>query len=80
MDTCSSTGSSLAVAGLILGFWLIGVGWRGYSYARQTVVGLDYLAIGMVLFALAVLTSVIKGGVLPWGFWNRKGKLPDPVD
>jgi hypothetical protein len=72
--------TSLVVAGLILVSWLVAVGWRGYSYARQTVIGLDYLAIGMVLFALAVLTSAIKGGVLPWGFWNGKAKVPDSVD
>ena len=70
---------SLAVAGVILSSWLVVVGWRGYCSARQAVVGLDYLAIGMVLFALAVLTSVVKGGVLPWGFWNRKGKVSDSI-
>jgi hypothetical protein len=72
--------TSLTVAGLTLGFWVVAIGWRGYSYARHAVVGLDYLAIGMVLFALAVLTSVIKGGVLPWDFWNRKDKVPDSVE
>jgi hypothetical protein len=71
---------SLVVAGIVLGFWMIAIGWRWYSHARQTVVGLDYLATGMVLFALAVLTCVIKGGILPWGFWNRKGKVPDSLD
>ncbi len=56
---------SLASAGLILIFWVIAAGWRGYSSLRQVVAGIDYIAIGMVLFSLAVLTSMAKGGVLP---------------
>ena len=71
--------TSLTVAGLILSFWLVAVGYRGYCSARHVVVGLDYLAIGMVLFALAVLTSVVKGGIVPWGFWTRKGEVSDSI-
>jgi hypothetical protein len=33
----------------------------------------------MVLFALAVLTSTVKGGVLPWRFTNRKGNVSDSI-
>lgn len=72
--------TSLMIAGLTLSSWLVVLGWRGYISARQVVAGLDYLAIGMILFALAVLTSVVKGGVMPWGFGVRKGKAPDSVD
>jgi hypothetical protein len=72
--------TSLMIAGITLSSWLVVLGWRGYSSARQVVAGLDYLAIGMILFALAVLTSVFKGGVMPRGFGVRKGKLPDSVD
>ena len=71
---------SRAVGGIILCAWLAAVGGRGYGSLRRIVAGLDYLAIGMVLFALAVLTSMAKGGVLPWKLTDRKGKLPDTSD
>jgi hypothetical protein len=60
--------------------WRVAVGWRGYLFARHAVLGLDYFAIGMIHFALAALTSVVKGGVLPWGFWNGKGKVSDSIE
>ena len=66
--------TSLRVAGVILSSWLVVVGCQGSISARQAVVGLDYLALGVVLFALAVLTSVVKGGVLPQGFGTGEGK------
>ena len=71
---------SRAVAGLILCAWLAAVGGRGYGSLRRIVAGLDYLAIGMALFTLAVLTSMAKGGVLPRKMMDRKGKLPDASD
>jgi len=55
---------SLFTAGLILASWLIWSGWRGYRSARQLVAGLDYIALGMLSFALAWLTSLVKGGKL----------------
>jgi hypothetical protein len=55
---------SLACAGLVVACWLSAAGWRGYRSLRHVVVGLDYIALGIVLFALAVLTSVAKGGLL----------------
>ena len=45
--------------------WLVTAGWRGYLALRQVVLGLDYLALGMAAFALAVFVSVAKGRVLP---------------
>ena len=50
-------------AGLILIFWLVGVGWRGYCSLRQFAAGIDYIAIGMLLFSVAVMTSMVKGGM-----------------
>ena len=51
--------TSLAGAGLILASWLGVAGWRGYGSLRHHVAGLDYIALGLVLFALAVLASLV---------------------
>jgi len=58
---------SLTAAGLIAASWLAVLGWRGYGALRQIAPGLDFIAVGLVFFSLAVLTSMAKGGVLPWG-------------
>jgi hypothetical protein len=69
--------TSLASAGLILSSWLGITGWRGYCSLRQVVVGIDYIALGMILFTLAVLTSLVKGGVLTRRVAMKSEKLPD---
>jgi hypothetical protein len=66
---------SLAGASLILFFWLAVTGCRGYVCLRKTVGGLDYIAIGMLLLGLAVLTSMAKGGALPWKIGDRKREV-----
>jgi hypothetical protein len=66
-------GPSLCAAGLIFASWLIGFGWRGYCSLRHVVAGLDYIALGLASFALAWLTSLIKGGVVPLGSTASKG-------
>ncbi len=58
---------SILSALLILSGWIAVMGCRGYVSLRKTVAGLDYIATGVVLLALAVLTSMAKGGALPWG-------------
>ncbi len=72
--------TSRAAAGLILAAWLAAAGCRGYWSLRRVVAGLDYIAVGLVLFSLAVLTSMAKGGVLPWRVLDQKGKVPDAPD
>jgi hypothetical protein len=52
-----------AAAVLVVG-WLASLGWLGYGWLRQLVAGLDYLALSLAVFVLAVLTSLIKSGVL----------------
>jgi hypothetical protein len=69
--------ASLASAGLNLFCWLAALGCRGYASLRQTIGGIDYIAIGMMLFGMAVLTSMAKGGVLPWKLLGRRDKLPN---
>ena len=68
--------TSLTCAGLIGLAWLVANGWAGYLGARRAVAGLDYLAVGMALFALAVLTSVGKAGLLTRG---KAGRGPKPL-
>jgi hypothetical protein len=58
---------SILSALLILSGWVAVMGCRGYVSLRRAVTGLDYIAIGMVLLGLAVLTSMAKGGAIPWG-------------
>jgi hypothetical protein len=55
---------------------LVVLGFRGYSSLRRVVVGIDYIAIGMLLFSMAVLISMAMGGVLPWQPAGRKRKGP----
>jgi hypothetical protein len=69
--------TSLASAGLIVFSWLASVGWRGYCSLRQFAAGIDYIAIGMLLFSLAVLTSMVKGGVLSSRTTDHKPEVPD---
>ena len=69
--------TALAVAGAIASAWLVALAGRGYGTLRQLVAGLDYIATGMALFALAVVTSVAKGGVHPWR-GRGEGQGPRP--
>jgi len=55
----------LPVAFLIVAAWLGMAGWRGYCWLRQRILGLDHLLVSLALFALAVLVSLGKAGVLP---------------
>jgi hypothetical protein len=66
---------SLAVAGLVLACWLAVAGWWGYRFLRQVVSGLDYLALSLALFALAVLLSLAKSGALSRGIAAGRGEV-----
>ena len=68
--------TSLASAGLIAFSWLASAGWRGYCSLRQFAAGIDYIVIGMLLFSLAVLTSMVKGGLLSSRITDRKPEMP----
>ena len=63
---------SLSGAGLLLTCWLVVVAWRGYFTLRQLVRGLDYLALSLPLFAVAVLISLAKSGALRGRARERK--------
>lgn len=55
---------SFASAGLILIGWLGINGWRIYRWMREDIAGLDYIAVGLLLFPLAVLVSLRKAAAL----------------
>jgi hypothetical protein len=72
--------ASLACAGLILCCWLAAMGCRGYWSLRSVAPGLDYIVLGLAVFSLAVLTSMAKGGVLPWRITGRSSKVTHAPD
>jgi hypothetical protein len=65
---------SLGVAGLLLTCWLVGAAWWAYRFLRQLIVGLDYIALSLTLFAFAVLVSLAKAGALS----RRTGRPTNP--
>jgi hypothetical protein len=56
---------SLVVAAAILAGWLATASWRGYGWLRHRVLGLDHILLSLALFAVAVLVSLAKSGILP---------------
>ena len=67
---------SMASAGLIACSGLASAGCRGYCSLRQLAAGFDYIVIGMLLFGLAVVTSMVKGGLLSWNTTAHKPEVP----
>jgi hypothetical protein len=62
----------LTIACLMLGCWLITAGWQGYRVLRQLVVGLDFIVLSLAVFALALVISLGKSGILSkWLKWRR---------
>jgi hypothetical protein len=62
---------SLWAAALVIGLWVAAAGWAGYVALRRVVMGLDYIALGMTFFVLALATSAIKCGYRPWVLRDR---------
>jgi hypothetical protein len=65
---------SLMIATLVSMCWLFVTGVRGYRYLRQFIAGLDYLALSLGLFVVALLSSLTKSGIL-----RRRPKLSEPA-
>ena len=61
---------SMLVSGMVLVCWLVVTGWGGYSTLRKAIRGLDWMAVSLVVFVLAVLTSLAKSGLLAQ-LWKR---------
>jgi hypothetical protein len=71
---------SIAVAGLVVVCWLATAGWQGYRLLRQLVLGLDYIVVSLALFALAVLISLGKSGLLNRSVTERREEVPIAPD
>jgi hypothetical protein len=64
-------------AGLILCCWLLAVGWHAYAATRRVVAGLDHIAVSLALFAVAILISLYKSGLL--GRWWESAIRDTPL-
>jgi hypothetical protein len=67
---------SLTIAGLVLACWAASVGWQGYRFLRQLLIGLDYIALSLAIFAVAVLISLGKSGTLSRWRMSRREEVP----
>jgi hypothetical protein len=70
---------SLVVAGLLGAFWLGAAGVRGYRSLRTVVAGLDAIALSLALFALALVISLGKSGLLSRWLGAWPGGSPPPA-
>lgn len=70
----------LAIAALILLGWAAGIGWRAYVFLRQIITGLDYMALSLTLFALGILISLAKAGLLQRRTEARESQIPNTTD
>jgi len=68
---------SLAIAGTVLACWLATAGWQGYFALRKLVPGLDQMALSLALFAIAILVSLGKSGILSRWIAMRGEEVPD---
>jgi hypothetical protein len=71
---------AVAAGALALACWVGSAGLWGYLALRKVVLGLDHMALGLAVFALAVLISLYKAGLLARWVAARQGKLPQPAD
>jgi hypothetical protein len=71
---------SLLSALSIMLCWFAALSCRGYVALRRAVTGLDYIALGMVLLGLAILTSMAKAGVMPGGLGDGRRNAPKTQD
>lgn len=55
---------TLVIAGVILVAWSAASGWHIYRVMRSLIVGLDYLVLSLIVFALAIVISLAKSGLL----------------
>ncbi len=69
----------LAAAGVVSAAWVGLVAWRVYRELREEFPGLDYVVTGLVLLPLAVLMSLVNGGVV--SRWMRRwlSQTPTPT-
>jgi len=68
-------GAALALSG-----WLVALGWASYDSLRRVIVGLDFIATGLVLLGLAELISLAKSGLLPWRVVDKDRQVHSALD
>jgi hypothetical protein len=68
-------GAALALVG-----WLVTLGWGSYDALRRAIAGLDFIAIGLLLLAMAELISLAKAGLLPWRMLRKEREVPSTLD
>ena len=68
---------SLMAAAGILACWLASLGWQGYGLLRQLLAGLDYLAMSLLVFAVAVLISLTTNRVCWIRLWRCRSQGSD---
>jgi hypothetical protein len=64
----------MAMATIVLGYWVFKFGWTLYRSMRGMVKGFDYLVSGLAFFVVAVLISLGKSGMLSQ--WIESRWLP----
>jgi hypothetical protein len=65
--------AAAAVAGIA---WLAAETWRGYEALLAIIPGLNHIALSLALFAVALVVSLGKAGVLSRWFGPESGPLP----
>ena len=68
-------GAALTVSG-----WLVALGWASYDPLRRVIVGLDFIATGLILLGLAELISLAKAGLLPWHVVHKDPEVHSALD
>ena len=71
---------TLAMAGVIFACWSIASGWQVYRVCRQLIIGLDYLALSLVVFGLAIVVSLAKSGLLSRWLASWRQREADSVE
>ncbi len=64
---------SLMLAAALLGYWVLLFGWTAYRTLRLKIQGFDQIVCGLGFFAVAVLVSLGKAGVLTRWIESRWG-------
>ncbi len=59
--------------------WAGTVAWRSYRALREDVPGLDFLVLGVALLPIAVMISLVKGGVRLRWLERWLGRAPNPT-
>jgi hypothetical protein len=65
---------------LTLASWLLTLGWESYAPLRRVIVGLDFIATGLLLLGLAELTSLAKAGLVRWPIVRKRRSVPTVLE